>query len=235
MPGFKGIGIVGGRPRWNRWLHPWRNLLSVVLESPCPLCQRSTAQVLCRDCQRKLQQGPRSGQFVGAEGLPPMFAWGMYGGELKRAIAAFKYENQPQLAQPLGQWLGEAWLASPASQLPQVPVVVPIPLHATRLQERGFNQAELLAERFCRVARLPLVAQGLARSKSTVAQFQLTPSARERNMAQAFQVHPHLCQRDRPILLVDDIYTTGATVREAVQTCRGQGLRVCGVVVLAKA
>ncbi len=233
MPGFNGIG---GRRVWlQQWSHQWRNFLSIALESPCPLCQRSTAQVLCRDCQRKLQQGQTSRQFSGVKGLPPVFAWGMYGGELKRAIAAFKYENQPQLAQPLGQWLGEAWLASSASQLPQVPVVVPIPLHATRLQERGFNQAELLAERFCRVARLRLVAHGLARPKSTLAQFQLSPTQRERNMAQAFQVHPDLVHDARPILLVDDIYTTGTTVREAVQTCRGSGLRVCGVVVLAKA
>jgi ComF family protein len=212
----------------------WRGLLDVVLARPCPLCQRAAAAPVCRDCQRKLQQAQVAAWLPGT---PPVFAWGSYGGELKRAIAALKYENQPQLARPLGQWLAQAWLDSPARPGCQSPWVVPIPLHATRLQERGFNQAERLAESFCALTGLRLVAQGLVRSKATTAQFQLSPTEREHNLTQAFQVHPYLLRQPTvpPILLVDDIYTTGTTIREVVHTFRRHGIRVCGVVVLAKA
>jgi ComF family protein len=217
------------------WLSgEWRDFLNVVLAGPCPLCQRSTAQPVCRDCDRKLQQSQTA---TWVPGVPPIFAWATYGGEVKRAIAALKYENQPQLARPLGQWLGQAWLDSPANTVSLAPWVVPVPLHLTRLQERGFNQAELLAAQFCAVTGLRLVPQGLVRAKATTAQFQLGPTERERNLTQAFTIHSSLLRRtgSAPILLVDDIYTTGATIREVVQTCRRQGIRVCGVVVLAKA
>jgi ComF family protein len=230
---------LGGRVRRGmNWLgSEWRDFWKVVFAGPCPLCQRSTPQPLCRDCDRKLQQSQTA---IWVPGAPPIFAWAPYGGEVKRAIAALKYENQPQLARPLGQWLGQAWLdssANTANILSLAPWVVPVPLHSTRLQERGFNQAELLAEQFCAVTGLRLVPQGLARAKATSAQFQLSPTERERNLTQAFTIHPSLLRRSGvpPILLVDDIYTTGATVREVVQTCRRQGIRVCGVVVLAKA
>lgn len=227
---------VGGQlGRRMNWLGgEWRDFLRVVLDGPCPLCQRSTSQPVCRDCERKLLQNQTA---VWVPGTPPIFAWATYGGEVKRAIAALKYENQPQLARPLGQWLGQAWLDSSANTLSLTPRVVPIPLHPTRLQERGFNQAELLAEQFCAVTGLLLVRQGLVRAKATTAQFQLSPTEREHNLSQAFQIHPSLlCQPPAPpILLVDDIYTTGATIREVVQTCRRQGIRVCGVVVVAKA
>ncbi len=229
-------GWLGGRVgRGMSWLgSEWRDVLNVVLAGPCPLCQRSTSQPLCRDCDRKLQQSQTAAWVPGS---PPIFAWATYGGEVKRAIAALKYDNQPQLARPLGQWLAQSWLDSPANALSLAPWVVPVPLHPTRLQERGFNQAELLAAQFCAVTGLRLLPQGLVRAKATIAQFQLSPTERERNLTQAFTIHPGLLRRSGapPILLVDDIYTTGATIREVVQTCRRQGIRVCGVVVLAKA
>lgn len=213
-----------------------RNLLNLVLENSCSLCQRSTAGPFCRDCQRQLQscQLPPVNQFQ--IGPPLVFAWGHYTQSLKRAIAAFKYENQPHLSHPLGQWMAQSWRAQSGLAIPQRVTVVPIPLHVSKQQQRGFNQAALLAKRFCTIAHLPLALQGLERSRATEAQFGLDRAARDRNLDTAFTVgQPFLRQPPaHPVLLLDDIYTTGATARSATQTLRRQGIRVCGIAVLAR-
>jgi len=165
-----------------------------------------------------------------------VFSWGVYSGSLKRAIAVMKYENQPQIAQPLGQWLGETWLLnSPMGH--QKPVVVPIPLHISKQKKRGYNQAALLAQSFCQTTGLKFKLNGLERVRETKAQFGLSASEREKNLAAAFVVGQEFRRRPPafPVLLVDDIYTTGATAAAAVQTLRQCGIAVSGLVALATA
>jgi ComF family protein len=164
-----------------------------------------------------------------------VFAWGVYGGALKRAIAALKYENQPQLAQPLGHWLGSSWLTSKVSAGKKKLIVVPIPLHAKKLQQRGYNQAELLAQSFCDFTGLSLQAQGLERMRATEAQFGLSPSEREQNLVGAFRLGKKIQARlpITPVLLVDDIFTTGATGRAAAQTLQQSGIPVYGLIAIA--
>lgn len=217
------------------WRSPFNQVLNLFLETCCPLCGRSTSTVWCLDCQRQVQQYQWSSAQQVIRMPLPLVAWGRYDGSLKRAIAALKYENQPQLARPLGQWMAETWLAA---NLGDRFTVIPIPMHADKLKQRGFNQAELLARHFCHLTRLPLQTKGLTRTRATEAQFQLTsPQAREKNVAGAFAVGESLRQSTStpPVLLLDDIFTTGATVRSAVQTLRRSGIRVGGVIVLARA
>lgn len=210
-------------------------LLALFLKSNCPLCDRPVEVKLCEYCQRQLQrcQLPKPGEFW--KGELPVFVWGNYSGILKRAIAALKYDNQPQLAHPLGQRLAQAWLQSPAATHAKKFTVVPIPLHSTKLQQRGYNQAELIAQSFCDVTGYKQQPQGLERMRTTEAQFGLSAQAREQNLADAFKVGKRLQNHPphSPVLLVDDIYTTGATVRSAAQALHKQGISVYGVVAIA--
>ncbi|WP_421654815.1 ComF family protein [Leptothermofonsia sp. ETS-13] len=213
------------------WL---RELAGFVLEANCLLCQRSTPHEFCQDCQRRvLRCQLPEGDRVQA-GQPRVFAWGNYRGALKQAIAALKYHNQPQVARLLAQQLASSWLvANQATSL----TVVPIPIHARKRQQRGYNQADLLAKHFCEFTRLPLVLEGLERSQETTAQFALSPAEREQNLARAFSLGKTFCKKppSTPVLLIDDIYTTGATTRSAAQTLRRHGIRVHGIVVVARA
>ncbi|HBE50731.1 MAG TPA: ComF family protein [Cyanobacteria bacterium UBA11369] len=209
-------------------------LLSLFMQSECPICQRQTPQVLCAYCERQLQrcQLDRGRQLWHSE--LPVFAWGSYGGAVKRSLAVLKYNNKPQIAQPLGQWLGKAWLNSGLAGDTKL-IVVPIPLHASKQRQRGYNQAELLAESFCQVTGLPLQRHGLERVRETEAQFTLKAAEREKNLQSAFAVGKRL-QKSRSaasVLLLDDIYTTGATARAAADVLRRQGIRVYGLVAIA--
>lgn len=241
--------------RWTAILQP---LLDLVLESTCPLCQRSTAGDLCLDCERQLQACRLANPGDRWQGDLPVFGWGAYTGQLKRAIAVFKYDRHPELARPLGYWLAQAWQENAPAALSPIALtrrrnakgsrwwfpgkdptrsrllVVPIPLHASKLKQRGFNQAELLARRFCTYTGLTCCPQGLQRVRATEAQFGLSPAARSQNVADAFAIGPDLRGKvGRLVLLLDDIYTTGATARAATLTLRQAGITVVGIVALA--
>jgi ComF family protein len=208
-------------------------LLGLFLESPCPLCQRSHAQSLCLSCQRQVQRCRCDSMDAGQVGQLPIFAWGQYGGALKRAIAALKYEGNPHLAEILGTWMAESWRSvSPFTS----GIIVPIPMHPSKKRQRGFNQAELLANHFCHIAQLPIAVTGLNRDRATEAQFKLSSAEREQNLSEAFSVGKPFLQKppSRPVWLLDDIYTTGATALSAAETLKQQGIRVQGIIVLAR-
>ena len=220
-------------------------VFNLFLEANCPLCERSTAKALCLDCQRQANRCRLEQPAQTWQGDLPLFAWGDYRGTLKQAIAALKYKNKPQIARLLGRWLGEAWLTHPpcwksqaaSKHRPGSPWVVPIPLHANKQRQRGYNQAALLAESFCEVTGLPLARKGLVRMRQTEAQFSLTVVERQRNLIEAFQIGEQFRRRPptTPVLLLDDIYTTGATARSATTTLRRQGISVLGMGAIARA
>lgn len=214
-----------------RWLSP---LLNLVLQATCPLCDRPAEGTFCPACARQLQRCQLPAILTAEPAALQVFAWGQYEGVLKRAIAALKYEKNPQMAAQLGHWMGQQWQATAKRSAPWI--VVPIPLHADKLKQRGFNQAELLAEGFCAATDLPLARRGLARQRATVPQFGLGVAERTQNLAGAFAVGQELQSRSPQVavLLLDDIYTTGATVRSAAQTLRQSGIRVYGMVALAR-
>ena len=157
----------------------------------------------------------------------------VYGGAVARAIARMKYESRPDLARPLGDLLWRA-LEPDAASLREA-VVVPVPLHPTRLTERGFNQSALLARRVAKYLRARFEPRALARTRETQQQAALDRAARARNVAGAFEARGAEAKiRGRVVLLVDDVLTTGATLDACKQALADAGAaRVDGAVLAA--
>jgi len=217
------------------WQGPASSLLQLVLAATCPLCERPTAAAICPACQRQLQRCRLSAAVPHSPDLR-IWVWGSYQGALRQALAALKYHHQPQIADLLGLWLGQSWQDSSGVDASRL-IGVPIPLHITRQQQRGYNQAGLLAERFCQQVRLPLVQDGLVRRQATEAQFGLSAEDRQANVQQAFALGPKWLKRrpSQSVLLIDDIFTTGATARAAANVLRRHGISVWGIATVALA
>ncbi|APB34205.1 Putative amidophosphoribosyltransferase [Gloeomargarita lithophora Alchichica-D10] len=209
-----------------------RSLLATVFRPACPLCTRPAQGCFCIDCQRQIlaTRLPQPWQFW--HGDLPIAAWGRYRDTLKRVLGALKYNNRPELARPLGHHLGELWLTG-GHGLREMPLVVPIPVHPDKRLTRGYNQAELLAASFCEFIGLKLSSNLLLRQTNTQAQHHLSVQAREANLATAFVMNPQHPRPTAPVLIVDDIYTTGATARTAQTVLQQAGCAVVGILVVA--
>ncbi|MGI0492760.1 ComF family protein [Alkalinema pantanalense CENA528] len=211
------------------------NFLNLFLHNTCGLCDRATAGALCSACQNQVLNDRGRKQLTEMGGR--VFAWGSYDRSVKRAIAQLKYGNQPQIGNWLGLQLAEAWIDHGLFAAYPRLIAVPIPLAPDRRKQRGYNQAEHIARAFCQQVGYPLQPQGLLRVRETQAQYQLSGQDRERNLAQAFALSPRWQQSlpQHSVILVDDIYTTGATIQAATDVLRRSGIRVWGCAVVARA
>ncbi|MDR2838242.1 MAG: ComF family protein, partial [Azonexus sp.] len=141
-------------------------------------------------------------------------------------IHALKYGHRTLVA----RWLGEQM----AADLPEGNHwLIPLPLHPQRLRERGFNQALEIARSLARQRHLPLLVDCLQRTRPTVPQAGLDQSQRQRNVRGAFACNADLA--GRPVILVDDVMTTGATVNECARVLARHGAGPITIVVAARA
>jgi ComF family protein len=160
---------------------------------------------------------------------------------MRAAIHALKYDRIEPAASRLGRMLAQA-IAQLATQAPAEMLVIPVPLHRSKRNERGFNQARSLtvhALGFLRKSypewRLTLASSTLMRLRNTHSQAGLTPRMRRLNVRGAFMVSDPSAVASRHILLIDDIFTTGATARSASRALLRAGAVSVWVATLARA
>jgi len=156
-------------------------------------------------------------------------AFGRYDGRLREAIHALKYGKRLALADPLGTALANVVSGDPI--LRAADVLVPVPLHPGRWSERGFNQAEELGRVAARRTAIPL-RRLVVRVRPTAPQTELDEEERRRNVRDAFAVSG--AAAGLRVLLVDDVVTTGSTLRECARALRRAGARDVYAAVVAR-
>jgi len=165
---------------------------------------------------------------------PPAYALARslaaYEGPLREAIHACKYQGARRVADALGVVLANA---IPPEVADGVRAVVPVPLHASRLRERGYNQAEALAHPVARRLGVPCLPAALRRCRQEAPQARSGAAARRTNVAGAFAPGAHAVWGT--VLLVDDVFSTGATADACAQALRAGGARRVHVLTLARA
>ena len=226
-------------------LLPAECLLCHALLSPrdatrivCPLCRQRWRTVRPPWCERCGQPEPHFGPCRLCAGWPAALTqvrsavWLDAGA--RAAVHGFKYGRLPRIADDLA-----------AAMLPLRPqtdgasVLIPIPLAPKRLRERGYNQSEVLARALARAWRIPVRADALVRTRETPTQTALTPDTRLANVAGAFAAaKPEAGWLTTPwmaLVIVDDVFTTGATLAEAARALEQAGARRIYGVTFARA
>jgi ComF family protein len=177
---------------------------------------------------------------------PPQFeraaTWGLYEDEMRELVHLLKYERVSSVARPLGGLLARTIAAMAGEGMPSEIVVIAVPLFGSRQRQRGYNQSVLLADEAVKALRrdgeawqLTTAHGALRRVRDTESQFALSPTGRRRNLKGAFVVADPAAVAGRDVLLIDDIYTTGATARECSRVLRQAGAGRVWVATLARA
>ncbi len=174
--------------------------ISKISEPLCQRCGRSTINEtpICSDCIQP--------SFLVQQVRAPL----AYQAPLSIVIHRLKYEGLFALAKPLSQIMVDSW---PVWEH-HPDAIVPVPLHQKRQRLRGFNQSQLLAEQISQQLLIPMEVNALKRIRHTKPQIGLNPSERQENVRDAFTADPLLVSQ-KQILLVDDVYTSGATMAAA--------------------
>lgn len=220
--------------------------IATLLPASCALCARPTRRTaVCTDCEDDLplplaQCCPQCGELSDAHALcegcrsePPAFdasiaVW-PYAFPVDHLIQELKYRQRL----PLGSWFAERIHRLIGHGRGLIDAVVPMPLHASRLRERGFNQAYEIARPLARDLDRPLLAVACRRIRDTAQQARLDRQSRRDNLTDAFDCDSDL--RGQTILLVDDVMTTGASAHAVSLALKHAGAKRVLVAVVARA
>ena len=229
-------------------------MVKLLFPGCCPICGEVSEQLLvecfskeqaaqiCPDCEKKLVRvsppfclrcgKPLAEGFAGSEYCTDCgkkshaFVQGravfVYQGAVIGSMHRLKYGNRRDFAATFAKEAYEMhgdWIRRIAPQ-----ALIPVPLHPKRRRERGYNQAELLAETLSDLTGIPVEKKMLLRKVNTRPQKQLSAGERKNNLKNAFQMSKKRVQLEK-VLLIDDIYTTGSTVDAAAQTLMAAGIK----------
>jgi ComF family protein len=218
-------------------LRPLGRLLDLALPAACAGCGAEGAP-LCPSCRPAVEARVPlpAGTPLGLPEGPPhplvQLEWcAPFAGTVRRALHALKYAGERRLAVPLGEAVAARWARAGAAG----EILVPVPVHAGRRRERGYDQAELIAACAARALGLPM-APVVARVRATTPQYRLDRRHRAANVADAFAVRAGSgpLVAGRAVVLVDDVVTTGATLVAAAEALLAAGAMVVSAVTVAR-
>lgn len=195
------------------------NAMEFIRGPACAKCGKpvEAGVMVCADCATQSRSFDRA------------FPVALYRGWLKDAIYAYKFDKRTELAKPFARLMrGRILQAGICAD-----GIIPVPMHRARLKQRRFNHAELLARHFGAFANLPVWSQVLYRTTEKQPQHKLNRLDRERNTEDAFQIRAADIIRDKIVILIDDIYTTGFTAQACTAVLLKSGAKAVVMSVLA--
>jgi ComF family protein len=210
-------GLFLSIPKLKHW---WNIGLDLLFPPRCAGCGKVDTY-WCANCQIEIDAIPFPALQPLEINAPQLIVatTGKHEGRLQNAIWALKYENARQVSAVLGQRLTHRLDNTDWT----IDIIIPVPLHTKRLRERGYNQSQLMGDYIARQRGIAMVPQAITRQIDTRSQVGLNAQERQENMHNAFTVDPLV--RDKTILLIDDVFTTGATLSACTQAALDAGAR----------
>jgi len=206
----------------------------------CLICKgelnNHTHQHLCNTCAENLPfctAQPTLRDEKATQHFKTALAAFSYDGDIVPLILSLKYSNNGLVASALAPFMAGT-LVKYFKEFKDT-VLIPVPLSKKRAKKRGYNQAELLAKEISQVLDLPVLTSVLERTKSTEAQVKMTVVERAENLKNAFEVKTTDAVKNKNIIIVDDVFTSGATVNECARVLIKAGATAVNVITVASA
>lgn len=203
----------------------------------CDRCTKGihfTSRQICPVCERQAIDGMTHFSCKTRYSLDGLTSFFHYEGVIRQAVKLLKYRFVSDLAKEFISLIPFSYL-QPVTHNLQPTTLIPIPLHPSRLRFRGFNQAEVLGHLFAAKLDVPIKTDLLARNKKTTPQVEVKDrKKRLKNMQNVFSVSPNILLSSYPnIILFDDVFTTGATLRSAANVLKRAGVKKVWGIVMA--
>lgn len=213
----------------------YKALINLLFPQHCLTCKTKLHpeynKPVCQKCWGKIKMASPAVFRFNRFGIRRLYAACDYEGIIRECVHKFKYNGEIGLAKTLGELLCD--FAAKNVDFKKIDYIVPVPLHPVKMRQRGYNQAQLLAEVVSQEFKIKLL-KVLKRKKYTAAQAGLNKLGRLKNVRKAFSVKETGKIKGKRILLIDDVYTTGATSNACAKLMLNKGAEHVDMLVLAR-
>lgn len=206
--------------------------IDVVFPNICYICEvqlPADRKIICHNCWNTMQHiKERPEILLKNSPVDDYLILFEFEYKIQQLIHLLKYEHHLTLAEYLAE---EAYHQFSTISPEKYQSIIPVPLYKTRKRERGYNQSEQIAMRLADITHIPMRTDYLSRNKHTSTQTKMTKQERKKNVRDAFSGNEHI--KDRRILLIDDVVTTGSTVEACASVLKNCGVKKVDVLAIA--
>jgi len=208
-------------------------VLNFLFPSACSVCGKIDKNWLCSNCQKRVERLEKSCLLeIENKKYEKLLYLFKYESLIRKLILRYKFSNKAYL----NHFFANEIVKNEENRkiLKEYDMIIPVPMHNKKMQKRGYNQTELVADELSKSLEIPSRKDILSKVINTTTQSKLGGKARQSNIQHAFFIKNDIEVEDKKIVLLDDIYTTGATSEECSRVLKDAGAKEVLIVVLAK-
>ena len=202
-------------------------IINIIYPQTCSICGKLNVNALCNKCSKKLEEEyffeKDNYQKEAEKNFIEHYYFFRYKDLIRRQIISLKFNERPYISQTITYFLKK--MKKSFEKLKIYDIIVVVPVSKKRKKERGYNQSELLAKAISKTLKIPIAKNVLVKIKNTVPQSSLNKEQRAENAKGVYSASNYIKIRDKKILLIDDIYTTGSTLNECANALVKKGIK----------
>ncbi len=206
-------------------------LLQILYPKQCLICGRLGQDTICSKCYNTLKIEAKVEQDKNKTFNKHLYIF-KYEGKIRNLIIDYKFNDKPYLNELFVKIILKN--EKICRKIKKYDIIIPVPIHKKRKNERGYNQSELIARKLAKNLNVELVTDSLIKQKNTLPQSTLSKKQREENVKTVYKIQNKQKIENKKIILLDDIYTTGATAEECSKILKQNGAKEILVLTIAK-
>lgn len=206
-------------------------LLQILYPKQCLICGKLEQDTICSKCYNTLKIEAKVEQYKNKTFNKHLYIF-KYEGKIRNLIIDYKFNDKPYLNELFAKIILKN--EKICRKIKKYDIIIPVPIHKKRKNERGYNQSELIARKLAKNLNVELVTDSLIKQKNTLPQSTLSKKQREENVKTVYKIQNRQKIENKKIILLDDIYTTGATAEECSKILKQNGAKEILVLTIAK-
>jgi ComF family protein len=210
----------------------WDKTLNILFPNQCVICGKIDKELICNECYKNLNINEKIDKYTNKNFDEHLYIF-KYEGIIRKLILNYKFNDKPYL----NEFFVKIILKNKkiCGKIKKYDIIIPVPIHKKRKNERGYNQSEIIAYKIAKnFTNINLVTNSLLKEKHTVAQSTLTREQRMKNVKQVYNLINKEKIENKRIILFDDIFTTGSTADECSKILKQNGAKEILVFTIAK-